>query len=71
MRAFEESNRRAEDAVREVTRQAQIAMEQVQAMATQLQRTWAIVGQEQITRLVPVEPLPVFHIAKAGTAHAR
>ena len=70
MRAFVESNRRAEDAVRKATREAQAATEQVQALAAQaaqLQRTWAtvaIVGKMQLPRLVPEINFP--EVARAS-----
>jgi hypothetical protein len=39
---------KAHQAVREATCRAQAAMEQLQAISTQVQRTWAIVGQIQV-----------------------
>jgi len=58
LRVCAESNRRAEDAVREVTREAQSAREQLQAMARRVQLSHLAVQQINLAPTL----MPKLHI---------
>lgn len=60
LQAIAESNRRADEAVREVTRQAQVAEEQARAAVSQLQKAWAMA--EQVTRTYMVPKLHILEV---------
>jgi hypothetical protein len=63
LRTITESNRRVDEAVREVTRAAQVAEEQARAAASQLQKAWAMAEQVTRTYMVPKLHIPEVYLA--------